>query len=416
VSRHAVVVGINKYTDSKLIELHGAENDAREVMERLRDDDYTVEAFLGENATFSEVRQAVSRLFYRMDPQDLALFYFSGHGFVDSFGDGYIATFDVECAAPWVRGISMQDVKSLLHKSKNKKAAVVILDCCYSGKATEGDRAPDEAADLSLQFRDVAETFAGSGKVIIASSGKDQKSREQPNLQHTATGESHCHGLFTYQVLEGLDLGATSDAKECRVSLKSLMDFVQTKMPGENRPTLYCSNYQNPDEIIILNTSRRSSLRPDLAEIALALENYQGPMTVYSACQTLGRVLKIAPLLPEVCELREKIEERIRVFKENAGKFLKDNSNSLMQLKADPNIVRKQKDFVYELKFEAFVGMDGSMLSDLDSLDRAQRDEITLKRYCAETLRSQNNAIRETGSPAADRTPLVQGTALRTGQ
>ena len=216
MSRHAVVVGINKYTDGKLNELHGAENDAREVMERLRDDDYEVEPFLGEAATSFDVRQAMSRLFYRMDSQDLALFYFSGHGFVDSFGDGYIAPVDVECAAPWVRGISMQSIKSLLLKAKNKKAAVVMLDCCYSGKATEGDKAADEDADLSLQFRDAAEVFKGSGKVIIASSGKDQKSRERPDFRHTATGECHYHGLFTYQLLEGLDLGATSDAQDCR--------------------------------------------------------------------------------------------------------------------------------------------------------------------------------------------------------
>ena len=72
------------------------------------------------------------------------------------------------------------------------------------------------------------------------------------------------------------------------------MDYVQLKMPEEKRPTIYCSEFQSPGQIIILNSSRRSSLKPDIEEVARALDNYQGPMTLFSACQTLCKVLKIS--------------------------------------------------------------------------------------------------------------------------
>ena len=59
---------------------------------------------------------------------DIALFYFSGHGYIDSIG-GYIVTPDFTDGD---FGLSMQDLLTIVNQSKCKNK-VVILDCCHSG-------------------------------------------------------------------------------------------------------------------------------------------------------------------------------------------------------------------------------------------------------------------------------------------
>lgn len=59
---------------------------------------------------------------------DMALFYFSGHGFTDPTG-GYLVTQD---ATSYDEGIAMDSILKLINRSPIKHI-VVILDCCYSG-------------------------------------------------------------------------------------------------------------------------------------------------------------------------------------------------------------------------------------------------------------------------------------------
>ena len=79
-----------------------------------------------EAVTRPKLREAITRLF---DTDcDIALLYFSGHGFVRS-ADGCIVTTDFES---YDEGIQMTEILKLANSSpvKNK---VIILDCCHSG-------------------------------------------------------------------------------------------------------------------------------------------------------------------------------------------------------------------------------------------------------------------------------------------
>src|SRR5258707_233441 len=140
--KRAVVIGVNEYKDDRVIPLSGAVNDAEEVRDRLRDlgkfevaDNHFL---VNRNATCTAIRKAMSDLLWKMDSSPLSLFYFSGHGFHDEYGNGYIAPYDVDSREPLVSGIRMQEIKEVLLAAKNKDVALVILDCCYSGVATEG--------------------------------------------------------------------------------------------------------------------------------------------------------------------------------------------------------------------------------------------------------------------------------------
>lgn len=77
--------------------------------------------------TRSVLRSEIKALFD--DPEaDVALFYFSGHGFNCSLG-GYLATQD---AKSYDEGISFNEIIFYANNSTNKEI-IIILDCCHSG-------------------------------------------------------------------------------------------------------------------------------------------------------------------------------------------------------------------------------------------------------------------------------------------
>jgi hypothetical protein len=72
------------------------------------------------------LRAAIESLF--AGESDIALLYFSGHGFVKSTG-GYLVTPDFR---KYDEGVSMDEILVLANRSQCKDK-VVILDCCHSG-------------------------------------------------------------------------------------------------------------------------------------------------------------------------------------------------------------------------------------------------------------------------------------------
>src|SRR5258708_7898768 len=139
--KRAVVIGVNEYRDARVPALTGAVNDAEEFRDRLRElgnFEIADNHFLtNKNANCTAIRKAMSDLLWKIDSSPLSLFYFSGHGFQDEYGNGYIAPYDIDSREPLVCGIRMQELTELLLAAKNKDVALVILDCCYSGVATQ---------------------------------------------------------------------------------------------------------------------------------------------------------------------------------------------------------------------------------------------------------------------------------------
>jgi len=128
--RKALVVGIDAYPACPL---NGCVNDAIEmkaVLERHSNGspNFSVKEMLStqESITRPQLKEAIDNLFSG-DP-DVALFFFAGHGCLNSFG-GYIVTPDFK---KYDEGVSMDDVLGAANRSRAKNR-IVILDCCHSG-------------------------------------------------------------------------------------------------------------------------------------------------------------------------------------------------------------------------------------------------------------------------------------------
>lgn len=180
--RKALVVGIDHY--DHIGSLHGAVNDARavhDVLERNADGsvNFSTPRLLaagdpGTAITRGELKAAVLELF--ADDSDIALLYFSGHGYIEDTGGGFLCASDCQSGDD---GLPLSEVMTAAHNSKAKNK-VVILDSCHSGVTGSTPRE-----------RDVAQV--SDGMTILTASTADQYAME--------TGGA---GVFTTLLVDAL--------------------------------------------------------------------------------------------------------------------------------------------------------------------------------------------------------------------
>lgn len=142
----------------------------------------------GEGARREPVLAALDWLAASAGPAGTALVYFSGHG-LETPGY-YLLPFGYDLADLPGSAIDGATFTAKLRAVRAKKL-VVLLDCCHAGGQTEAKGWPGVKSPLPPSIG--AELGRGSGRVVIASSRKDEESW---------TG--HPYSVFTAAVLEAL--------------------------------------------------------------------------------------------------------------------------------------------------------------------------------------------------------------------
>jgi hypothetical protein len=112
-------------------------------------------------------------------PADVALFYFSGHGYKDDV-DGYLVTED---ASTHTAGVSMTELLTFVNNS-DVKEAVIILDSCHSGAAG------------AIPIIDEKKVFLKEGTSILTASRASENAMEVDNS-----------GIFTSLICDALKGG-----------------------------------------------------------------------------------------------------------------------------------------------------------------------------------------------------------------
>lgn len=179
--RKALIVGIDNYPDCPL---RGCCNDAdkvNELLSRHENGEKNFQTAMVKNVKHKgELKRLIEECFN--GNAATALFYFSGHGIIDSIG-GYLVTPDY---SDFDYGVSLQEVLTIANKSRCQNK-IIILDSCYSGAMGN--------IDLSGQNTSII----GEGVTILTSSRSVESSIEERG-----------HGLFTSLLLEALS-GCAAD-------------------------------------------------------------------------------------------------------------------------------------------------------------------------------------------------------------
>jgi uncharacterized caspase-like protein len=208
---HLLAIGIDRYADTSIQGLSCARSDAEAVatlFERgLLPDDCRVRVLADERATARNVRLAVDGIHSVLGPDDVVLVYFAGHGSPERVSPRdnpgrYLLVHDTVFEHIHATSLSMEsDVGDWLTRLGSAKLLLIVLDCCFSGRAggrtvmgpllrAAGLKMLDDDRLVSLKSLDL-----GHGRIILCASDDNQLAEEDRELGH---------GIFTSSFLDAL--------------------------------------------------------------------------------------------------------------------------------------------------------------------------------------------------------------------
>ena len=227
--RKALIVGIDNYTQCPL---KGCCNDADAVATLLgtnEDGSPNFSVKLEKNVcSKGQLRQLIEDCF--SGDSDVALFYYSGHGHIDSVG-GYLVTPDF---SNYDFGVSLQDILSIANDSQCKEK-IIVLDSCFSGFMGSISNAKQNTAVIN------------NGVTILTASRSTESSIE-----------INGHGLFTSLFLETLSGGAADITGN--ITPGGVYAFIDKALgPWEQRP------------VFKTNVTRFTSLRNVIPQVDISI-------------------------------------------------------------------------------------------------------------------------------------------------
>jgi hypothetical protein len=226
---YVLAAGINEYRDAQIQRLDFAANNARRVAEVLSQSAGTNDTttLLNENATrpmWSLITtDYAERLRREASPDDLLVFFLSGHGVRDEQTDRYFfvsanAKYDDLKSQRFADCLSFEDFTAFADVPCRK---LVVLDTCHSGAVQQPLRQQDLKAALRALQDDVVFT-------MTASEGSQEAAEQQ----------SRQLGRFTARFIEALQGAADEAARggdaNGLVTLREASSYVQTMVTADS--------------------------------------------------------------------------------------------------------------------------------------------------------------------------------------
>lgn len=205
----AVVVGVGSY--EHMPSLRFTDDDAYQLFAFLKSPeggalpDNQVRVLIDENATYRNILHTVKRVLHQADDNDVALFYFSGHGLESSF-----LPVDYDGTK---NELMHEEIRQLIDQSRAKHK-VVIADACHSGSYL-AYRSSNVDKSLEHYYRAFEESKGGTA--LLLSSKEKEYSLEDGGLRS---------GVFSYFIIRGLK-GEADTNKDRIVNVQELFQFTR---------------------------------------------------------------------------------------------------------------------------------------------------------------------------------------------
>ncbi len=218
----AVVVGVAAYDN--MPSLRYTDDDAYRFYAFLKSieggalPDEQVRVLIDEEATRDNILGTLSEIFDQAGPDDLVIFYFSGHGLNGSF-----LPFDFD---GFNNKIAHEDIAAVFNKCR-AKFKLCLADACHSGSILAMRDGGTEPV-LTQYYRNLSKS--ASGTALIMSSKAEETSLESAGLRQ---------GVFSHFLIRGLK-GEADKNKDKIVTVEELYDFIYTNVRD------YTGNRQSP--------------------------------------------------------------------------------------------------------------------------------------------------------------------------
>lgn len=170
--------------------------------------------------TGANIKKALNEVLTKADPQDLVIFFFSGHGGEDAAsGETVFPGVDFTFDDPYATGLTGSALQALIRRTAASKV-LMLFDACHAGGLAPLGRSPRNfRSGPSQKFLD--QLAGGRGHVVIRAAGKDEYSIGDDKIGH---------GVFTFVTLAGLT-GAADRDRDGIVTLNELRPYVTSQTP-----------------------------------------------------------------------------------------------------------------------------------------------------------------------------------------
>ncbi|GEM33418.1 hypothetical protein NN3_44250 [Nocardia neocaledoniensis NBRC 108232] len=247
--RIALFVANDTYHFDGLSRLYAPISDAEQLRELLRDPEIggfrPTELLINESK--AEIERSIERVFRGAEPDDVILFYFSGHG-LRTRQNLYLAVGNTDPQLLSSTAVSSSFIRELIRESP-AAAKIIVLDCCYSG-AFLGSEVIKSAPTID----DVAQQLAaGDGICVLTASSAVETASEG-----RADGDSAPLSVFTSALVKGIGTGQADNGSGL-IGTHDLWTFVHAEVRA--RTTRQTPNHYGvfKDEVYIARVRRRQS-------------------------------------------------------------------------------------------------------------------------------------------------------------
>jgi WD40 repeat protein len=224
---HILAVGINKYKNPKLT-LNYAKPDAESFI-KLVDQKSSLfksvelHTLYDEEATRATILQKLDELASKINPEDVFIFYYAGHG---SMVDNLFYFIPTESSRLYdAVALNREAIEASLLQDKFKHIGalkqLIIMDACQSGGSVEL-----LATRGAAEEKAIAQLSRSAGIHVMASAGSEQFATEFTELGH---------GLFTYVLIRGLEGEADGSPKDGKVTIYELKSYIDDQVPEMTR-------------------------------------------------------------------------------------------------------------------------------------------------------------------------------------
>ncbi|MDR2913228.1 MAG: caspase family protein [Tannerella sp.] len=213
---YAVIVGISKYKDSSN-NLKFAATDAKLFYNLLTNgkQNPNIVLLLDENATRSNILNAIKKKYQQAKSSDHIIFYFSGHGV-----DGYFCQYD-----------SNEDPGSLLKhkdiqnafKMSNAGVKLCIADACHAG-SIKTSSSTKKSVNFLKEYNDKS-VSKNENIIVFMSSRGNQISMEDPFLRQ---------GVFTHYLIKSFQ-GEADENNDQKVTAKEMYTYVRDNVSAKTK-------------------------------------------------------------------------------------------------------------------------------------------------------------------------------------
>lgn len=221
--RLALIVGIGRY--QAFSQLPTALRDAETMAHVLKQVAGFDEVLTLIDPDAGQLAEASEYLFAEKEPDDLLLFYFSGHGIKDERGMLHLAVPRTRkhASGELVRAtaVSCRHIHDIMSGSRSRRQ-VVILDCCFSGAFAEGLQ-PKDGGHIDMRAQ-----LGGEGRAVLTSSASTQFS-----FDTSETGLS----TYTQYIVNGIATGEADLNHDGLITIDELHEYAKARVQAA-RPAM----------------------------------------------------------------------------------------------------------------------------------------------------------------------------------